>query len=121
MIKGTLIAESLRVGATLAGVRLEVRAVRRFAVGEVPPYQPPVWTVLEFDAQESDAAVLAATFADVLDGPGWYVNFSSARDTFVVYPGRVFCYPRGDVAGRAEAQAHGRVCGVPEPQLDWSE
>jgi hypothetical protein len=39
----------------------------------------------------------------------------------VIYPGKVFRYERGDSAGRAEAQAHGRTMGVPEPQLDWSE
>lgn len=52
---------------------------------------------------------------------GRYVNFSSDSETFVVYRGRVFRYPRGDAAGRAEAQAHGRAAGVPESQLDWTE
>jgi hypothetical protein len=33
---------------------------------------------------------------------------------------KVFRYPRGDPAGRAAAQAHGRAVGVPEPQLDWT-
>jgi hypothetical protein len=53
--------------------------------------------------------------------PGWYVNFSSASETFVVYHGHVFRYPRGDAAGRAAAQAHGRAVGVPESQLDWTD
>lgn len=38
-----------------------------------------------------------------------------------LFPGKVFRYPRGDQAGRAEAQAHGRSVGVPEPQLDWTD
>ncbi|MGW5364852.1 hypothetical protein [Actinopolymorpha pittospori] len=36
-----------------------------------------------------------------------------------VYAGRVFRYPRGDLAGRAAAADHGRAVGVPEEQLDW--
>jgi hypothetical protein len=121
MIKGTLIAESLQVGATLADVSLVVRGVRRYDVGDVPAYQPSVWTALEFDVADGDGEVLARAFASVIAEPGWYVNFSSDSETFVVYHGRVFRYPRGDAAGRAEAQAHGRAAGVPESQLDWTE
>lgn len=52
---------------------------------------------------------------------GWYANFSSATEVFVIHHGRIFRYPRGDAEGRAMAQAHGRLVGVPEPQLDWTE
>lgn len=121
MIKGTLIAESLRVGSSLAGIPLVVREIRRSAVEGLPAYQPGVWTVIEFDADDSDAEMLATDLAGILAEPGWYVNYSSASETFVVYPGRIFRYPRGDQIGRREAQAYGRILGVPEPQLDWSE
>ena len=63
---------------------------------------------------------LARAFADVLDGPGWYANFQSPATSFVVFPGKIFRYPRGDPAGRAEAQAYGRQLAIPEPQLDWT-
>jgi hypothetical protein len=36
-----------------------------------------------------------------------------------VFPGRVFRYPRGDQASRAQAQAYGRQLAIPEPHLDW--
>ncbi|MFY9927732.1 MAG: hypothetical protein WAK82_07010 [Streptosporangiaceae bacterium] len=124
MIRGTLITESLRPGSTLDLTRigtLTVREIRRFATHDVPAWQPGIWTVLEFDADDAAAESLAGEFADMLDQPGWYVNFSSAQETFVIYPGRVFRYPRGDAGGRAAAQAHGRALGVPEPQLDWTE
>jgi hypothetical protein len=123
MIKGTLIAESVRTGATLDGVTLMVREIRRFAPGNLPDYQPKIWTTIEFEADDADADAepLARRFAEILDEPGWYVNFSSATETFVVYRDRIFRYPRGDSTGRAQAQAHGRIHGVPEPQLDWSE
>jgi hypothetical protein len=121
MIRGTLIAESVQVGATLADVSLTLRQVSRHDVGDVPDYQPKVWTLLEFDAADADADALATAFADVMAEPGWYVSFCSASETFVVYHGRVFRYPRGDAEGRAAAQAYGREAGVPESQLDWTD
>ena len=57
----------------------------------------------------------------VLESIGWYANFSSPTETYIVYPGRVFRYPRREPQGRAEAQAFGRTLGIPEHQLDWSE
>lgn len=38
-----------------------------------------------------------------------------------IFPGRIFRYQRGDEASRSKAQAHGRECGIPEPQLDWTD
>jgi hypothetical protein len=121
VIEGTLIAESLRTGTALDGLRLVLREIRRYEVSGAAPYQSKIWTALEFEAGEAEAENLASAFAETLDEPGWYVNFSTAAETFVIYPGKVFRYQRGDAAGRAEAQAHGRAMAVPEPQLDWSE
>jgi hypothetical protein len=120
-VRGTLIVESLRVGSTLLALDLTVHEIRRFATSGVPKYQPSVWTVLEFEAPDELADSLASTLATSLDEPGWYANFSTVTETFVIYPRRIFHYPRHDGRGRAEAQAHGRTLGVPEPQLDWTE
>ena len=120
-MKGTLIIESLQVGATLPALDLVVHEIRRFATSDVPEYQPSVWTALEFEAPDELADSLASTLATWLDEPGWYANFSTLTETFVIYPHRVFHYPRHDERGRAKARAHGRTLGVPEPQLDWTE
>ena len=120
MIEGTLIVESLRVGTSLDGLRLTVRRISKYQARGTTPDQPDVWTTLDFEAEEAAAGGLALAFADVLDQPGWYVNFESPAESFVVFPERIFRYPRGDVAGRAEAQAHGRQLGIPKPQLDWT-
>lgn len=77
MIEGTLIAESLRVGTTLEDLNLAVRRISRYQAQGTTDDQPGIWTVLDFDADESGAAELARAFADVLDGPGWYANFQS--------------------------------------------
>ena len=92
MLEGTLIAESLRVGTTLADLNLTVRKISRYRAGGTTP-----------------------------DQPGWYVNFQSPAESFIVFPGKIFRYPRGDAAGRAAAQAHGRQLAIPEPQLDWTD
>jgi len=120
MFEGTLLAESLRVGVTLDELALTVRKISRYRVQGATSDQPEIWTSLDFEADESVAADLAATFADALDQPGWYANFQSPAESFVVFPGRIFRYPRGSDSGRADAQAHGRKLAIPEPQLDWT-
>ena len=119
MLEGTLIAESLRVGTTLADLNLIARKISRYRVGGATPDQPDVWTALDFEADDSDARELAEVFAGVLDQPGWYANFQSSVESFVIFPGKIFRYPRGDAAGRAAARAHGRQLAIPESQLDW--
>lgn len=120
MIEGTLIGESIRAGAALGGVRLVTRHIRRAAAGDASAGQPELWTFIEFEADEPAAGNLADALAKVLEKEhGWYADFRTPAETFVVYSGRVFRYPRGDGQGRAEAAAYGRSVGVPEHQLDW--
>ena len=120
MIEGALIGESMRVGAELDAAPLVVRTIGRQAWGDTSAGQPEVWTVIEFEADERDAAVLAGGLAKALSADcGWYADFRTPAETFVVFAGRVFRYPRGDGAGRAEAAGYGRSMGVPQSQLDW--
>jgi hypothetical protein len=67
------------------------------------------------------AAELATALSRVLsrDG-GWYCNFCSRDEVFVVFRDRIFRYPYGDRAERATVEAYGRSMGVPEAQLDWT-
>lgn len=122
MATGALIAESVKVGAALDGVRLTVNKVFRVEAGDESVGQPRVWTFIEFDVPDDDADALASALSDALDPSlGWYCDFRSERETFVVFAGRIFRYRRGDGSARAEAEAHARSVGVPEPQLDWPE
>jgi len=120
VIRDLLIAESLRTGTSLENLTLTVRKISRFRPQGTTPDQPGTWTTIDFEADEVGAAVLARTFAGALDQPGWYVNFESPTESFIVLAGRIFRYPRGDQAGRAEAQAYGRQLAIPEAQLDWT-
>ena len=117
---GGLIAESLRVGAILEGVTLTVTKISRADVGDEAAGQPRTWTFLDFEAAEADADRLAQALERALQRVGgWYCDFRSDRETWVVFAGRTFRYPRGDAAGRAAAAEHGRSVGVPEAQPDW--
>jgi hypothetical protein len=117
---GTLIAESLRVGAVIEGIRLVTTKFARADVGDVSASQPLTWTFIEFEVAEDDAERLALALEHSLQRPGgWYCDFRSNDETFVVFAERTFRYPRGDRAGRAEATQFGRAVGVPEAQLDW--
>jgi hypothetical protein len=120
MITGTLIAESLRVGTELTGVPVRVVRIWRGEVGAADG-QPTLWTVLDFEAEDGQAADLAVALSAALDPAGpWYVDFATAAETFVVFADKVFRYPRGDRAGRVAAAGHARSIGVPPEQIDWA-
>ena len=122
VIAGVLIAESLRTGARVEDVTLTVRRIARDDAGDTGAGQPPTWTFIEFEAPLDEAEALAGTLSSALDKRlGWYCDFRSPTETFVVFAERVFRYPRGDKDGRSAAEAHARSMGVPESQLDWPE
>jgi hypothetical protein len=121
-VSGILIAESLLKSSPLEGVTLQVRKVSRGDVGDQSAGQPLTWTFIEFNVEDHDVSDLEKALSRSLDpAGGWYCAFHTAEETFVIYAGRAFRYPRGDAQGRAEAEAYGRSAGVPETQLDWPE
>jgi hypothetical protein len=121
MLKGGLIGESLRSGLNLDDVPLTVRRIERIGAPDPVDGQPSVWTLVTFTADDEFAEVIADRFSGALDGPGWYIDFHTDSEVFVVFPNRVFRYQRGDRTGRAAAADYGRAGGVPDAQLDWDE
>ncbi|WP_433717116.1 hypothetical protein ACQP2U_42730 (plasmid) [Nocardia sp. CA-084685] len=120
MLKGVLIAESLQVDARLEDVPLTITGLYRVAINDATKDQPPVWTIIYFEAREQDTGLLTEFFAAQLDTPGWYADMHTDATMFVIFPHKVFAYPRGDKDGRAEAIAYAHTVGVPETQF-WSE
>jgi hypothetical protein len=122
MVTGVLIAESLRVGGELSGVPVQVSKLSRIEATSVTAGQPRHWTLLEFQAADADAERLAGALAGCLEPTGgWYANYNTAAEAFVIFADRVFRYPHGDTASRARAEEYARSVGVPEPQLDWQD
>ncbi len=122
MLTGTLLAESIRVGAELSIDGLVVTKIFRRDVPDEPPGMPAIWTIIEFQAEDSRADELARELADVLiaDG-GWWADFGVGEQHVVVFAGKVFRYRKGDEAGRAEATRYGLSVGCPADQLDWTD
>lgn len=119
MLRGRLIGESLRVGGELA-VRLQVDKIRRGEAATATAEQPRNWTLIDFTAPATEAEPLAAALSGCLSSTGgWYADFSTDTEHFVIFAGKVFRYLRGNPAGQAEAKVYGRSVGVPESQLDW--
>jgi hypothetical protein len=119
---GGLISESLRVGSVLEGVPLTVIKVWRAEAGDVEAGQPRTWTFIDFEVADQDVERLAKALEESLARRGgWYCDFRTATETFVVFAGRSFRYPRGDDSARATTAEYARSVGVPEAQLDWPE
>ncbi len=118
---GALLGESLRPDAVLDGIPLVVTKIYRAALGNAAAGQPELWTIIEFEVPADRVQELAETLSRLLLEGGWYCDFRSAEEAFVVFSGRVFRYPRGDRAARLRAEEYGRSVGVPEAQLDWPD
>jgi hypothetical protein len=123
MLRGRLLAESLRIGADLRVPGLRVTRLGRHDVsGSTSATQPGVWTFVDFEAPDDAAGELAdALAAALVADEGWYADFEVADDHVVVFAGRAFRYAKGDRAGREAAVEYGRTHGVPEHQLDWGD
>ena len=120
MLTGVVIAESLHTDAQLDGKVINIARVTRVAVEDAGNGQPPVWTLLEFEADEAHTESLAEQLAAALDATGaCYVDFHSADQSFIVFAGNVVRYRRGEADGRREAERYARSIGVPDSQLDW--
>ncbi len=115
---GVLIVESLRPECTLTVPGMVVKGIHRF-----PTADPltPVWTLLDIEVPDEQAAPFAHQLESALTEGPWYADFGDAETHTVVFPGRVFTYASADPEGRRPAHDHGLSIGVPEAQLDWGE
>ena len=123
MLRGRLLAESLRLGADLTVPGLELtRLGRHDESGSTAGGQPAVWTFVDFTAPDDRADELAAALAEaLLPDDGWYADFELSDEHVVVFARKVFRYRKGDQAARDEVVAYGRAAGTPEHQLDWGD
>ena len=122
MIEGCLIGESMRPGTQLDVPGLTIRRIARLESDSVATTQPSQWTLIDFAAVDVAADELADALAQcLLPEGGWYADFVSAGEHYVVFGNRVFRYRIGDSDARAEAEAYARTVGVPEHQLDWGD
>jgi hypothetical protein len=120
--EGMLIGESVARELVLADIDITLSKVSHADFGDVSADQPLTWTMIEFSVAVEHTAAFSSALSDALDSAlGWYCDFRSPDETFVVFAGQQFRYPRGDRARRAEVEAYARSVGVPESQIDWPE
>ncbi|WP_433386077.1 hypothetical protein ACQPZX_34830 [Actinoplanes sp. CA-142083] len=118
MLNGAVIVESLRPGAEFEGTQLTLRKLSRVEVADNTAEQPKIWTLVEFSS-DADPTELASHLADALSGRGWYASYDTDDETYVIFPGKVFHYSKGDDPAREEVKNYARSAGVPDAQLDW--
>jgi hypothetical protein len=119
MLKGLLLKESLNNLDILDALRVtktETWNIRNTAIG-----QPSVWTAISFEADESQADSLAEKLSQAIKPKGWFINASTDKSVYVVFPKKVFKYGKGDEEQQVAARQYGQMLDIPEQQLDWSE
>ncbi len=117
MLKGLLLKESLTDLRVLD--RLRITQTETWNASNAADYQPKVWTAISFEVDDAEADRVIEELCHVLKSPGWYIDARQADRVIVIFPGRVFNYLRGDLAGQAEAQAYAQAIGIPTGQIDW--
>src|SRR5215217_8860164 len=138
MLRGRLLAESIRVGADLEVADLRVVRIGRHDVssstipsGDFDPAddsprgavagQPLIWTFLDFEAPDDRADDLAQALAAALETEtGWWADFVVGGDHVVVFAGRGLRYRICDTRSGRDGGL-GRASGTPEHQLDWGD
>lgn len=119
--RGTLLAESLELGAVIE-LPLSVDRISRAASGDTDAGQPLVWTALEFSLAAEHASRLAEDLGRSLEREGgWYCDFRSQSEVVVVFRDRIFRYQPGDRVAREEAERYAASMGVPASQIDWPD
>jgi hypothetical protein len=123
VLTGALVAESLQMGTVFEVPNLTLTRISRRDVSEsAAEAQPPVWTLVEFEAADEVADQLADAFArSLLAEGGWYASFTVGNEHVVIFAGRIFRQQRGDRLRRAEIESYARHVGVPPEQMDWGD
>ena len=79
MVRGTILAESLKPGTVLDGAGMQIICWSRYQVTGVAAYQPAVWTAIEFEAPEEIAPALRRAFEANEAGRPAVIDFAVAR------------------------------------------
>lgn len=116
---GVLLKESLKDDAILS--ILVITKEEQWDVDNATEDQPKQWTAVYYEGKEEDADEIAKKLGESLKKGQWYTNFSASSKEFIIFPGKVFIYEKGDSNSATLAKEHGRSIGIPESQLDWDK
>lgn len=117
---GLLIKESLKDISVLTLVKITKQEM--WNVGNATDDQPKVWHALWFEGPNESANEIAEALAQNLKSDqAWYTNFTADKIVYVIFPGKVFSYSKGDQTGRIKVETYAKSIGIPASQLDWTE
>jgi hypothetical protein len=119
MFNGLLIKESLRDKTILD--RLKTTKEETWDVKNTAEGQSPVWHVVWFEIPDEKIGEMARRLSTALEQGKWFLEVSDDSTMVVVFPGKVFTYPKGDTEGRQSATEFGRSIGIPDHQMVWKE
>lgn len=118
MLQGLLLNESLINEQVLKLVRIV--HTETWNAQSPADYQPALWTAISFEADPDQADSLVEKLSHALK-PRWFINASDDSHVYVIFPGKVFKYSKGDRSARQSAYQYGLSIDIPARQLDWSE
>lgn len=118
-MRGLILKESLADAGVLNLVHITRKET--WQVSNAASYQPKVWTALTFEANDDQADDIARQLSQALKEQAWFINASTERHVFIIFPGKVMKYKKGNRTAREKAARYALSIGVPESQLDWDE
>jgi hypothetical protein len=118
MLTGLLLKESLVDPRVLD--RLHITKTETWNVANAAADQPDVWTAVSFEVDDADADRMVERLSRVLKSQ-WYIDARLGAEVIVIFPDRIFRYPRGDRNGKTEAQTYALAIGIPPSQVDWGD
>ncbi len=116
-MKGLLLKESL-TGTKVLDL-LHITKTETWRVSHPTVDQPGTWTALSFETGDDQADAVAEAFSRVLKSRGWYINAETETHEYVIFPGKVFKYRKGNRVQKKAAKRYGRSIDIPDDQLDW--
>lgn len=117
---GLLLKESLKDLSVLKLVTITKKEV--WNAENATDNQPKVWHALWYEAPNDFANQIAQALAQNLKPhQAWYTNFTAAQIVYVIFPGKVIIYSKGDQTSRMEVETYAKSIKIPASQLDWSE
>lgn len=117
--RGLIIKESLEDESVLDLV--EVTKEEKWNVSKSGKFLPKKWTACYIQGDKSQIDFFAEKLSQTLKPKGCYANLGIDKDSYVIFPNKVFKYKRGDEQKRQKAIKYGRSLEIPEHQLDWGE
>jgi hypothetical protein len=115
--RGTLLKE--RYADEIVVKALELSKTSDWKVKDASKELKIRWTVISFEVESADADDIAHIFVSTVRRPDWFLRLESDDGMVMIFPQKVFKFPKGDVKARTEAVEYARSIKLPELLSAW--